>query len=137
VRTLHVGIRVADIDRSLVFYTALGYAVVGRVPDAPIGALVMLKLPGDEFVALELVQDPTRAGEPTTGLSHLVIQVESMSQTVADLSARGVDVEAPSTPDGSTDFLTATVSDPDGNKVELVQWPPGHPTGMTAADFAT
>jgi len=26
-RTLHVGVRVADLDRSLAFYTAIGYEV--------------------------------------------------------------------------------------------------------------
>jgi lactoylglutathione lyase len=31
---------------------------------------------------------------------------------------------------------TAWTTDPDGNRIELVQWPPGHPDGMTAADFA-
>ena len=28
------------------------------------------------------------------------------------------------------------LTDPDGYRIELVQWPPGHPAGMTAADFA-
>ena len=31
-RMLHVGLRVTDLDRSLAFYTALGYAEIGRVP---------------------------------------------------------------------------------------------------------
>ena len=60
-RTLHVGIRVADLDRSVSFYTALTYDVVGRVPETPLGELVMLKLPGDEFVSLELVHVPEHA----------------------------------------------------------------------------
>jgi len=38
-------------------------------------------------------------------------------------------------PNGSDDFLTAWIVDPDGNRIELVQWPPGHADGMTAADF--
>src|SRR5262245_27926710 len=54
-RTLHVGIRVADADRSLAFYTGLGYEVLGEVPETDLGSLTMLKLPGDEFVTLELV----------------------------------------------------------------------------------
>ena len=29
-RTLHLGLRVADLDRSLAFYTAVGYEIVGR-----------------------------------------------------------------------------------------------------------
>ena len=37
-RTLHVGLRVADLDRSLAFYTALGYEVLGEVPETALGA---------------------------------------------------------------------------------------------------
>jgi lactoylglutathione lyase len=28
------------------------------------------------------------------------------------------------------------VIDPDGNRIELVQWPAGHADGLTAADWA-
>ena len=87
-RTLHVGIRIADLDRSLAFYTALGYEVVGRVPESPIGQLTMLKLPGDEFVTLELVHDPDGAKvELGSGMSHLAIHVSSMEDIVATLVA--------------------------------------------------
>ena len=27
------------------------------------------------------------------------------------------------------------MTDPDGYRIELVQWPEGHPVGMTRADF--
>ncbi|MGY1694530.1 MULTISPECIES: VOC family protein [unclassified Geodermatophilus] len=37
-RTLHVGLRVADPDRAVAFHTAVGYEVVGRVPDSPAGS---------------------------------------------------------------------------------------------------
>jgi catechol 2,3-dioxygenase-like lactoylglutathione lyase family enzyme len=30
-RTLHVGLRASDLERSLAFYTALGYTAVGTV----------------------------------------------------------------------------------------------------------
>src|SRR5260370_10811570 len=49
VRTLHVGLRVADPGRSLAFYTAytaLGYQVAGSVPETPLRRLTMLKLAG-------------------------------------------------------------------------------------------
>src|SRR5215204_2886729 len=58
-RTIHLGLRVTDARRSIAFYTAVGYEVVGRVPDTPIGELTMLKLPADEFVTIELVHDRT------------------------------------------------------------------------------
>ena len=134
-RTLHVGLRVADLERSLAFYTGLGYEVVGNVPETEFGSLTMLKLPGDEFVTIELVHDPDRGAVNPGGLNHLVIQVESMQATLADLSAREIEVEDVASPDGSEDFRTAWITDPDGYRIELVQWPAGHPDGMTTADF--
>jgi lactoylglutathione lyase len=134
-RTLHIGLRVADLERSLAFYTGLGYEVLGSVPETAFGSLTMLKLPRDEFVTIELVHDPGRREVGAGGLQHLVIQVESMRATIAELAERGIEVEPPSSPDGSADFWTAWLTDPDGNRIELVQWPPGHPDGMTAADL--
>ena len=134
-RALQIGIRVADLDRSLAFYTGLGHEVLGTVPETEFGSLTMLKLPRDEFVSLELVHDPARGDVGPGGLNHCVIQVESMLDAVATLGDRGIAVEAPASPDGSDDFWTAWVTDPDGYRIELVQWPPGHPDGMTAADL--
>ena len=134
-RTLHVGLRVADLERSLAFYTGLGYEVLGHVPETEFGSLTMLKLPGDEFVTVELVHDPRRGVVDPGGLNHVVIQVESMEATVAQLTARGIEVEPPGSPDGSEDFWTAWITDPDGYRIELVQWPTGHAEGMTTADF--
>ena len=136
-RTLHLGLRVADLERSLAFYTAVGYEVVGRVPDSPAGQLTMLELPDDDVVSIELVFDPGETDRDRgSGLSHLVIQVESMDATITDLRTKGIEVADPESPDGSTDFLTTWITDPDGNRIELVQWPAGHPDGLTAADWS-
>jgi lactoylglutathione lyase len=136
-RTLHFGLRVSDLNRSLAFYRAIGYEVVGRVPETPIGELTMLKLPDDEFVTIELVHDPTQADAPGgTNLSHFVIVVESMDATIAELSARGIAADVPISPDGSDDFRTTSIVDPEGNRIELVQWPAGHADGMTTTDWA-
>jgi lactoylglutathione lyase len=129
--------RVADLDRSLAFYTALGYEIVGEVPATDLGHLTMIKLPKDEFVAIELVHQPDGPSVGGNCLSHLVIQVESMNVTLSELAARGIDAEIPTSPDGSDDFRTTWIVDPDGNRIELVQWPAGHADGMTASDFAT
>ncbi|MDG4824581.1 VOC family protein [Asanoa sp. WMMD1127] len=133
-RTLHFGLMVADLDRSLAFYTAVGYRVLGTVPETPFGSLTMIKLPGDDYVTIELVHDPAK---PPSGrnINHFVIQVESMADTAARLAGEGVEVEGLSSPDGSADFLTAWITDPDGNRIELVQWPPGHADGLTEADM--
>ena len=135
-RTLHIGLRVADLERSLAFYTGLGYAVLGTVPETELGSLTMLKLPGDDFVTLELVHDAGKGTVDPGGLSHLVVQVESMRDTIARLAAEGIYAEPPGSPDGSDDFFTAWLIDPDGYRIELVQWPTGHPQGMTEADLS-
>ena len=134
-RTLHVGLRVVDLDRSLAFYTCLGYDVVGTVPATKLGNLTMLKLPGDEFVSLELVHHPARERVDPGGLSHLVIMVGAMGETLAHLAAHGIQTQPPSSPDGSEDFWTAWLTDPDGYRIELVQWPAGHPAGLTHVDL--
>jgi len=93
-RTLHVGLRVSDLDRSLAFYTAVGYAVAGTVEDTAFGSLTMLQLPGDHFVTIELVHDPTKGkAGPGSGINHLVIQVESLDATLTDLAAKGIAAE--------------------------------------------
>ncbi|WP_076260799.1 VOC family protein [Intrasporangium flavum] len=134
-RTLHIGLRVSDLTRSLAFYRVLGYEVVGTVPETEFGSLTMLKLPGDEFVALELAHRPGAGRIDPQGLNHFVVQVESMGAAVAKLAAAGVVAETPHSPDGSPDFWTSWLTDPDGYRIELVQWPDGHADGMSADDF--
>jgi lactoylglutathione lyase len=97
----------------------------------------MLQLPGDPFVTVELVHGPARdnAG-PGTGISHLVIQVESLDAALADLTAKGVAAEPPGLPGGTDGPRTSWITDPDGYRIELVQWPAGHADGITKADFA-
>ena len=134
-RTLHLSLRVAKLERSIAFYTAVGYEVLGDV-DAGLGTLTMLKLPRDEFVTLELVHDPAQGRVGPGSFDHFVVQVDDVRASVALLVARGVRAEEPTSPDGSSDFWTAWVTDPDGYRIELVQWPAGHPAGMTRSDFA-
>jgi lactoylglutathione lyase len=132
-RMLHLGLRVTDLYRSLAFYTALGYTELGRVPETAFGSLTMLQLPDDPFVSLELVHDPARPVTDIGAVNHLVIQVDDLDATIADLAAKGVAAEPPTEP--GPDLRTSWLTDPDGYRIELVQWPPGQPAGMTAADF--
>ena len=136
-RTLHVGLRVSDLDRSRALYTAVGYAVVGTVERTAFGSLTMLRLPADNFVTIELVHDLARGKvDLGTGINHLVIQVESLDATLADLAAKGIVAEPPGLPGGADGPRTSWITDPDGYRIELVQWPVGHADGITEADFA-
>lgn len=136
-RTLHFGLRVSDLERSLAFYTAVGYTVIGTVEGTAYGSLTMLQLPGDDFVTIELVHDPAK-GEagPGAGINHLVIQVESLDATRADLAAKGIEPEPIEYPGGPAGPRTCWLTDPDGYRIEVLQWPGGHADGITKADFA-
>ena len=125
-RTLHVGLRVSDLKRSLAFYTAVGYTVVGTVEGTGFGSLTMLRLPGDDFVTIELVHDPARGQiDLGTGINHLVVQVESPDELLAHLAAQGIAAEPPALPAGTDGPRTTWITDPDGYRIELVQWPAG------------
>ena len=93
-RTLHVGLRVDDLDASIAFYRHLGYEVVGRVPETDIGSLVMLKLPDDPFVTVELVHRPGDGSVTAGALNHLVVQVEDLPATLAGLERHGITAPA-------------------------------------------
>lgn len=135
-RTLHFGLRVANLKRSLTFYGALGYEVVGSVPGTSVGDLTMIKLSGDAFVTIELVSGSSASAVDRGALSHFVIKVESIDVVLGDLAANGIVPDGPpASPDGSNEIQTAWISDPDGNRIELVQWPPGHAEGITSADW--
>jgi lactoylglutathione lyase len=137
VKTLHTAYRVSHLARSLDFYLALGYEEVGRVVGgAPGATLIMLKLPDDKAVTLELVYEAQAGPVQTGGFSHMVVQVEELDTTLAALSQAGLSPDPPQHPAGPNGPYTAFLTDPDGYRIELVEWPPGHTDGMTAADFA-
>ncbi|ALV38014.1 VOC family protein [Streptomyces sp. CdTB01] len=135
-KTLFVSYRVTDLDRSLGFYTALGYAELGRVEAGDGARLLILKFPGEPAASLELVHrpghDPVDVG---SGFDHLAIQVESLATTLDRLSEAGLSPEPLQYPGGPHGPKTSWLTDPDGYRIELVEWPSGHADGITTADF--
>jgi lactoylglutathione lyase len=137
VKTLHTAYRVTDLASSLGFYSALGYQEVGRVGVGDGASLTMLKFPGEEVVTLELVHRPADGPvQVGTGFSHLVVQVDELAVTIEVLSQRGLRPGPEQHPAGPDGPRTSWLIDPDGYRIELVQWPPGHADGISAADFA-
>src|SRR6185312_6797953 len=100
-----------DLDGSLAYYMALGYAEIGRVPSTPFGSLTLLQLPDDPFVSLELVHDPARPVTDTSAVNHLVVQTDDLDATIADLADRGVEAEPPA--DLGPGMRTSWLTDPD------------------------
>ena len=135
-KTLHTALRVADLAGSLDFYSALGYDQVGRVDVGDGATLTVLKFPGEPVVTLELVHRPTEEAVVLgSGFSHLAVQVDALTSTIEMLSEAGLRPGPPQRPAGADGPQTAWLTDPDGYRIELVEWPVGHPDGITAADF--
>src|SRR5262245_59368987 len=131
-RTLHTGLRVTDLHVSLPFYVAVGYEIVGRVELGDGATLTVLKFPDEAVGTLELVHRPTDgAVRLGTGFSHLVVQVDDLTDACAALGAAGLDPEPERRPGGPDGPRTAWLTDPDGYRIELVQWPSGHADGLS------
>jgi lactoylglutathione lyase len=136
-KTLHTAYRVSDLVRAAEFYKTVGFREIGRVALDDGSVLLMLNLPGDgDVVTLELVHDPAIGRiDVGNGFSHLVVQTDDLRATLAQLDADGIDYDGPHLPGGETGPATAFLFDPDGYRIELVQWPAGHAKEMTKADF--
>ena len=135
-RTIFAAYRVSDLDRSLVFYAALGYRELGQVAFHDGARLALLSFPGEPVATLELVHRPAAGPVQAGGFDHLAVQVDDLAAARATLVDQGLGPSAVERPGGPDGPQTTWLEDPDGYRIELVEWPPGHPYGLTAADFA-
>jgi predicted enzyme related to lactoylglutathione lyase len=104
------GLAVSDHDAARGWYERL----LGRAADAlPMDGLAEWHYP--QSGAIQLVEDPERAGR-----SLLTLAVDDLTQELAALRERGLD---PGVMDDTTSdkVLFATVSDPEGNAITLVE----------------
>ncbi len=119
-RLNHVGIYAKDYDASMRFYTqtvGLHEAFTIKDKDGK-PTLTYLQISRDTFLELA----PASAERPA-GLSHVGIWPENLSATVATLRERGVTVADPRT--GSTKTSITNVTDPNGIRLELLDFLPG------------
>jgi lactoylglutathione lyase len=122
----HVAYRVRDFDRSLDWYTRiLGLEEAFRLyrEDGTLW-IIYLRINDDNFI--ELFQDQTgeKAEVPRLGLVHLCLHVDDLHATLKQLEARGYLISG--TPRrGSDGALQYWITDPDGNRIELMELAPG------------
>ncbi len=125
VKFSHVMIRVGDMDRSLTFYTeVLGLSILRKEVYEEKGFSVsFLITPGDpQGNYIELIQNwDTTNYEIGSGFGYLGITTEDVYALSAHVKEHGGKIvrEAGPMPDGP--YVFATVEDPDGYKVELLQ----------------
>ncbi len=119
-RLNHVGIYAKDFDESMRFYTqTMGFREAFTIKD-PSGKPVLAYLQISQDTFLELA--PSAADRPV-GLNHIGIWPEDLTATIAALRQRGVQVNDPRT--GSTKASITNFMDPNGVRLELVDFPAG------------
>jgi catechol 2,3-dioxygenase-like lactoylglutathione lyase family enzyme len=141
-RFTHVGICVADVDRSIRFYRdALGFQVRSQLRLGGEPTSTLLRLPDVDLQAVYLERDGMRiellhyhvpgavgAGKPRSmherGLTHLSLRVDNLADLLREMRAFGVEILDDSRID-LPEFQAGAVfvCDPDGTLIELVESP--------------
>lgn len=125
-RLLHTMLRVADLERSLAFYTTVLEMKLLRRRDYP-GGRFTLAFVGydheDKAAVLELTQNWGRkAYEKGTAYGHVAISVPDIGAACAKLQSAGVPiVRAPGPMKLDTSEVIAFIEDPDGYQIELIE----------------
>lgn|SRR5690606_21622063 len=133
----HVGISVANLDRSIAFYRdMLGMQVLRRRPfsgemyeailglDAAHGELALLQRDSARIELFQFGHPEPVPGDPNRpvcnhGITHFCLHVDDIAETYARLSALGVRFHCAPVTFGRA--MATYARDPDGNVVELLQ----------------
>jgi lactoylglutathione lyase len=124
VELIHTCYRVADPERSVAFYEALGFEMRRELPIRDEAVNYFLGIPGKELPELELTynfETPDSGYELGTGYGHIAVTVDDLDATLAALAEKGIEPErAPYTVrEGGSRICF--VRDPDGYRVELIE----------------
>jgi lactoylglutathione lyase len=120
---IHTCYRIADIDRSVAFYNALGFEEVGRIPIRDEAINVFMNQPGDgDMPKLELTYNFGVGGyEIGTGYGHIAITTDDIDATLARLKEQGIEPERPPYSIREGGNRLTFVRDPDGYRIELLE----------------
>ncbi|MEJ7566833.1 MAG: VOC family protein [Gaiellaceae bacterium] len=118
---IHTCYRITEIDRSIAFYTALGFEERRRMPIREEAINVFMGLPGGGD-QLELTYnhgvDSYQLG---TGYGHIALTVDDLAQTLAGLAEQGIEPERAPYRLREGGSLLCFVRDPDGYRVEVIE----------------
>lgn len=127
-RLLHTMIRVKDLDTSLDFYCNKLGMVVRRRADYEDGRFSLIYLGYEDEATgtvLELTWnwDQEEDYSHGSGYGHIAIGAEDIHSLCARLEGDGVSVPRKPGPMGTSGIDIAFIEDPDGYKIELIQYP--------------
>jgi len=121
---VHTCYRIMEIDRSVAFYEALGFAESGRHPIREEAINVFMGLPEDgPAPRLELTFNfgRTEPYEIGTGYGHIAITTADLDRTLAALSEQGIEPERPPYTVREGGSRLCFVRDPDGYRIEIIE----------------
>jgi lactoylglutathione lyase len=121
VELAHTCYRITDIDRSVAFYTALGFEELRRMPIREEAINVFMGLPGDG-PRLELTYNfGVDSYELGTGYGHIAVTVDDLDATLTRLTEQGIEPERPPYTVREGGSRLCFVRDPDGYRIELIE----------------
>lgn len=124
-KLLHTRMRVSDMELTIAFYRGvLGLEVLERKTSPRGSHLAFLQVPNsDELIELTSFP-PSGPVKVQEDLVHLAFQVESLDDTIASLTAKGVKItDGPTQTASGSRFLF--IDAPDGYEIELIERPRG------------
>ncbi|MEP6976437.1 MAG: VOC family protein [Thermoleophilia bacterium] len=117
----HTCYRITDIERSVAFYSALGFEELRRMPIREEAINVFMGLPGDG-ARLELTYNfGVDSYELGTGYGHIAVTVDDLDATLARLAEQGIEPERPPYSVREGGSRLCFVQDPDGYRIELIE----------------
>jgi lactoylglutathione lyase len=121
---IHTCYRISDIDRSVAFYSQLGFEELRRLPIRDEAINVFMGLPGDG-ARLELTWNKDQDGpyDIGTGYGHIAITVEDLDGTLGRLADVGIEPERPPYQVSEGGSRICFVRDPDDYRIELIERP--------------
>jgi lactoylglutathione lyase len=118
---VHTCYRIGQIDRSVVFYEALGFEELRRTPIRDEAINVFMGLPGDG-PRLELTYNHgVDSYDLGTGYNHIAVTVTDIDATLARLAGHGIAPEKPPYSLRAGGSRLCFVRDPDGYRIELIE----------------
>jgi lactoylglutathione lyase len=118
---IHTCYRITDIDRSVAFYTALGFEERRRMPIREEAINVFMGLPGDGD-RLELTYNfGVDSYEIGTGYGHIAVTVDDLKGTLEELAQQAIYPEREPYQVREGGAFICFVRDPDGYRVELIE----------------
>jgi lactoylglutathione lyase len=121
---IHTCYRITDIDRSVAFYRALGFAEVGRLPIRDEAVNVFMNQPEDgDNPRLELTYNVghTEPYDIGTGYGHIAITADDLDGMLAELAKQGIEPERTPYTVSDGGSRLCFVRDPDGYRIEILE----------------